>query len=183
MSHSLIIGVTESGKTTFARVLARQLAKKKQNVIVYDPVGTQTMGGGWPESAFIFDNEQDFWKYIGRDDVGHSHVFVDEGGDLFNLSKPENHWLLTRGRHYGFFVYLICQRPKMVAPSVRHQCGTCYMFRLAMSDATEISKDYGHEWPLDNAQLDAGDYYTLHSGRLKFERANIFTILKRKGPK
>lgn len=179
MSHSLIIGVTESGKTTLARSLARNLAKRKQNVIVYDPVRTPTAGGDWPKSAVIFDDEREFWKYLNRDDVGHSHIFVDEAGDLFNMAKPENFWLLTRGRHYGFFVYCMCQRPKMIAPSVRFQCATCYMFRLAHSDASEISKDFGHEWPIDNAPLDTGDFLTLHSGSVKVERANIFNIIER----
>jgi DNA polymerase III delta prime subunit len=188
LSHSLIIGVTESGKTTLARALARELAGKKQTVIVYDPVGTITAGGGWPESAKIFQDEKEFWKYLDRDDIGHAHIFVDEAGDLFNLSKRENYWLLTRGRHFGFFVYMICQRPTMIAPSARTQAATCYMFRLANSDAKEICADMGHDWPLSDKdietgeylQLDQGDFYVLHSGRVEYERENIFKILNPK---
>ena len=184
--HTLIAGVTESGKTTLARSIARELAKRKQNVIVLDPVGTKTKGGGWPESAVVFEESTEFWKYIHRDDVGHSHVFIDEAGDEFNLSKRENFWLLTRGRHYGLFVYLICQRPKMVAPSVRGQCSRGYMFRLAWEDANEMSRDFGHSWPFgyldksggyhEEKELDKGDFFTLYSGQVRKTRANVFAL-------
>lgn len=193
MSHTLIVGVTESGKTTLAREIARELATKKQNVIVYDPVGTATKGGGWPKEAKVFTEEAEFWKYINRDDVGHAHVFVDEAGDMFNMSKPGNHWLLSRGRHYGFFVFMICQRPTMIAPTTRTQASTCYMFRLATTDAKAICADWGHDWPLPDPMqtegngefiaLDTGDFFTLHSGSVKYERANVFAILQpRKEP-
>jgi energy-coupling factor transporter ATP-binding protein EcfA2 len=184
MSHTLIVGVTQSGKTTLARHIARQLAKRKQNIIVLDPVGTLTAGGGWPESAVIFSEESEFWKYIDRDDVGHAHVFIDESGDVLNLSRPENHWILRKGRHYGLFVYMIAQRPTMIAPNCRTQAGICYMFRLATSDAKEICADMGHNWPPENfdeksefVALDTGDFYTLHSGSVKVERANVFTLI------
>jgi DNA helicase HerA-like ATPase len=185
--HTIISGVTESGKTTLARMLARNFAGQGQNVIVYDPVGTGTLGGGWPESAVVFSDEEEFLSYVARDDVTHSHVFIDEAGDVFNLSKRHNMWLLTRGRHFGLYCYLICQRPKMVAPSARSQCSRAYMFRLAHEDASEISRDFGHSWPyktqknIPEKELDKGDFFVLYSGSVNKSRANIFSLLNSKG--
>jgi len=112
-------------------------------VIVFDPVMTPTAAGYWPESAVIFDDETEFFEYLIRDDVSGAHVFIDEAGDVFNLSKSYNNWLLTRGRHFGFSVFLIAQRPKMLAPTVRNQCGRAYIFRLAKDDLKEIGADFG----------------------------------------
>ena len=185
--HAIICGVTESGKTTLARALSRRMCAEKQNVIVYDPVGTATYGGEWGKSAVVFNDPQKFWGYISRDDVHHAHVFIDEAGDIFHLGARENFWLLTRGRHFGFQVYLISQRPKMIAPSARAQCGVAYMFRLAKDDAKEICADFGHDWPFRDAEskqkitvkeLDKGDFYTLYSGAIGKNRSNIFQILK-----
>jgi len=177
--HTLICGVTQSGKTTMAHSMARHFARLKHRIIVYDPVGTGTAAGTWPESAIVFSDEQEFFEYLARDDVSHAHVFIDEAGDIFNATKRENLWLLTRGRHFGFTVYLICQRPKMVLPSARHQCGIAYVFRLAYDDMKEIGKDYGFN-DLDKISLDTGDFLMLVSGTSHYSSGNVFKLLRRK---
>jgi len=128
--HTLICGVTMSGKTTLAHKFAHELAAQGQTIIVYDPVMTPTAAGSWPPNALLFDDENQFFDYLVKDEVNKAHVFIDESGDVFNLSKPWNFWLLTRGRHFGFSVFLIAQRPKMLAPTVRNQCGRAYVFSL-----------------------------------------------------
>lgn len=173
--HTLICGVTMSGKTTLAHKLARFLSEKGQRIIVYDPVGTKTAAGHWPASAIVFDNEDEFFDYLVRDDVNHAHVFIDESGDLFNLSRRENLWLPTRGRHFGFSLYFICQRPKMIAPSVRNQCGYAYVFRLMQDDMRMIGGDYGFN-DLDKISLDTGDFLALRSGTSQYTRGNVFTL-------
>jgi DNA helicase HerA-like ATPase len=178
--HSLICGVTESGKTTLAHSIARGVSKQGQNVIVYDPVGTLTYDGkqSWPANAVIFDDEDLFFAYLNEPHVNHSHVFVDEAGDIFPVGKRENMWVLTRGRHFGFSVYAICQRPKLISPSARSQCSAAYIFRLAEADLDEIGKDFGHS-NLKSYTLDKGDFIMLRSGRSSINRANIFQLLKK----
>jgi len=175
--HTLICGVTESGKTTLARALARGVKKAGQNLIVYDPVLTETVGGGWPDGAILFNDEEAFFEYLARDDVAGAHVFIDEAGDLFNLGKRHNFWLLTRGRHFGLHVYLIAQRPKMLAPTARTQCGKGYIFRLSPDDMREVLADFGHGPQAVKKELDKGDFVTLYSGQASISRANIFTLL------
>lgn len=166
-----------SGKTTLARLIARDLRRRKQAVVVYDPVGTATAGGDWGKDTYITDDEETLWDVIAHSRSPAVHVFIDEAGDLFNLQRKENHWLLTRGRHMGFIVYLITQRPKMVAPSVRSQCGRCYMFRLATEDADEIGRDFGHS-NLSRESLDRGDYLVLDSGARDYSRLRLPYHLK-----
>lgn len=173
--HTLICGVTQSGKTTIAHKFAAELAKRKQNIIVFDPVMTPTAAGYWPESAKIFDDENEFFDYLIRDDVNGAHIFIDEAGDIFNLSKSWNFWLLTRGRHFGFSVFLIAQRPKMLAPTVRNQCGRAYVFRLAKDDLKEIGADFGFS-DLHKIELDKGDFLMLDSGSASFSRGNVFKL-------
>jgi DNA helicase HerA-like ATPase len=177
--HTLICGVTESGKTTLAHALAGKLADSGARIIVYDPVGTKTSAGNWPESAILFDDETALFDYLSRDDVHSAHVFVDEAGEIFNLGKRENFWLLTRGRHFGFHVILIAQRPKMLPPTVRTQCARGYLFRMSPDDAAEILGDFGHRPKILGAPLDKGDFYILDSGQASIKRANIFNLLKK----
>lgn len=184
MTHTLFTGVTQSGKTTMARHFCRQFDKMGQRTIVYDPVGTITAGGDWPERSVKFDDPEEFMEYVNRDDVYHAHIFVDEAGDHFGVSDKDNHWLFRRGRHKGFILYPIAQRPKMLAPNVRTQCGKAYVFRLAKDDANEVGADFGHS-NLHNiiTTLDVGDYIMLTSGSPEIKRGNIFNQLGRKPAK
>lgn len=175
--HTLICGVTQSGKTTLARMLARTFEQLGHSVIVFDPLGTQTVGGNWGTSAIVIESRDDFLEYISRDEIIHAHVFVDEAHEIFALTCPENFWLLTRGRHFGLNIYAITQRPKLIAPTCRLQCGRCYMFRLGADDARELGADFGHSG-LEKISLDTGDFLCLNSGSAKYSRANVFHLLK-----
>lgn len=173
--HTLICGVTMTGKTTLARKISRGLLARGHRVIVRDPLGTATAGGGWGDGAVIFGPGEDaaFWDYVARDDVSGAHIFIDEAGDFFGVGDKDNFWLLTRGRHFWLQVYLLCQRPKMLAPTVRSQCGYLYFFRLSRDDTKEIVQDFGHDAAVFEP-LDTGDYYMLVSGSSAIARGNVF---------
>lgn len=174
--HALICGVTQSGKTTLAHAMAHELANAGLRIIVYDPVGTETLRGKWPDNSVMFSDEQEFFEYLARDDVNNAHVFIDEAGDVFTAQKRENLWLLTRGRHFGFSVYMIAQRPKMILPSARSMAGICYMFRLAADDQRELGRDFGFSG-LDKINLDRGDFIVLESGLSDYQTGNVFSLL------
>ena len=175
--HALICGVTESGKTTLARALAHSFSRQGQNIIVYDPVNTGTAAGGWPENAISFDDPEKFFAYLEHPEVSHAHVFVDEAGDIFNAQNRQYLWLLSRGRHYGFSVYMICQRPKMILPTARSMAAVAYVFRLAQEDMREVGADFGHSNLHKKHELDTGDFLILNSGRRMYSQGNIFKML------
>ena len=175
--HCLYVGVTQSGKTTLARAVSRQLRTQKINVAVFDPMGTATAGGDWGEGVFIFSNEEEFLQWIYSEDAVNFHVFIDEAHKILGHTCNENFWMLTEGRHFFLTLHLMTQRPKKLHPDVRHNCGRCYMFRLSKSDRSEIGADYGFD-DLDKISLDKGDFVILNSGTSEFSRANIFNLLE-----
>lgn len=156
--------------------MAQMLANSGERIIVYDPVGTATSRGTWPASAVLFSDEHEFFEYIARDDVNNAYIFIDEAGDIFTAQKRENLWLLTRGRHFGFSVFMIAQRPKMILPSARSMVGACYMFRLSADDQRDIGRDFGHNG-LDKINLDRGDFIMVISGASAFDRGNVFSLV------
>lgn len=174
--HALICGVTQSGKTTLARAFARAAEKAGHNVIVYDPVGTGTAGGDWPASAIVFEDPDEFIAYMNHPDVMNAHVFIDEADEIFSMSDRANFWLPKKGRHFHLQIYMISQRPKMIAPTARTQVGICYMFRLAVDDARELAADFGFS-DIHKISLDTGDFVVLHSGSAQTSRANVFQLL------
>lgn len=172
--HTLYTGVTKSGKTTLARMMARQLFSKGHLVIVYDPLRTATMGGDWGTAEIYIDA----WQFLARVQdpaLGKCHLFIDEAHHLLGHEMRENFWLLTEGRHYGYFLHLITQRPNKLHPDVRTSCETCYMFRLAQDDAKSIGNDYGHSY-IHKENLDKGDFLVLNSGSSAISRGNVFNL-------
>lgn len=176
--HSLFVGVTLSGKTTLARAVSRALRSRGQSVIVFDPMRTPTAGGDWGEGAHIFDQEEAFLTMMGDDRVMRAHIFVDEADMVFNHARRENFWMLTRGRHYGFEMNLISQRPKLLHPTCRDQCTRMYMFRLPINDRVELGRDKGHDH-FAEYDLDAGEFLVANSASREIARGNVFQLLKK----
>lgn len=171
--HVLIAGVTGTGKTTLAHELSQRFAREGHRVIVYDPVLTKTAAGTWPDSAVLFDEQDAFFEYLSRPDVHSAHVFVDEAGEVFSIGQRENFWVLTRGRHYNLHVYMIVQRPKMIAPSARTQARRGYIFRLSPDDMDDIGADFGFSG-VGKIVLDKGQFLVLDTGTVCIKRASIF---------
>ena len=175
--HSAYIGVSQSGKTTLARAMARGLSDAGHRVVVYDPLGTPTLGGAWGDKAELYEDVDLFMDLMHSDDFGNAHVFIDEAHHIFSHTQKENLWILTQGRHYGLNVNLLTQRPTKVHPDARTNCGRCYMFRLAFDDVKAIGNDYGHS-DLHKINLDKGDFLVLNSGSSEFSRANVFNLVQ-----
>ena len=179
MEHAIYTGVTQSGKTTLARHASRTLLSHKAKVAVYDPMLTDTLGGGWGEGALIFNDPESFLDWVHSDESNHHIIFVDEAHHIFSHEQKEHLWMLTQGRHYGMYFNLITQRPKKIHPDARTNCPRCYVFRLAQDDVKDIAADYGFS-NLHRISLDRGDFLALNAGSAEFSRANVFQLLQRK---
>jgi DNA helicase HerA-like ATPase len=176
MAHTLYTGITESGKTTLARYIARMAQQNKQQVFVFDPVGTQTAGGGWGDRAIIYDDFEAFMDAVEQTPITHAHLFIDEAMEHFGVGDKENHWLATRGRHKHLVCHFIAQRPKMLAPNVRTQCTTGYIFRLSPDDMDTVGEDYGHG-NLSRFSLESGQFLKLTTKSSKIEASTLDKVI------
>lgn len=179
--HVLYAGVSQSGKTTLARHHARLLDRAGHELAVYDPVGTATAGGDWPERAQRFDSPHALlaWLEKHRADPEHPvYVFVDESADVFGHSQRDAHWVPRRIRHQWIYLRLLSQRPKMLPPDVRSQCGHAYVFRLASEDMRMVLSDFGHDLKdVPGETLDTGDFLLLVSGSSTIDSDNVFDLV------
>lgn len=181
--HVLYCGVTMTGKTTLAREHASILAKAKHHIVVYDPVGTDTANGNWPEGIEVITDPVEFHEKIEDledDDPDPEHptfFFVDESADIFGHSETHAHWIARRIRHSEVYLRMIAQRPNMLHPSVRTQCSYVYMLRLSKDDARIICGDMGHGAEVYAEVLDKGDCLLLTSGSSQVERFNVFQLV------
>ncbi len=171
-AHVAFYGVTMSGKTTAARQYSRAFCRARIPVVVFDPVGTSTMGGDWGDGAVIYSDAGAFQEYIHSGRLRPCKLFIDEASAIFSHEQKHNFWLAERGRHYGIQLFTITQRPMRIHPTVRDQHNEVYMFRLKSSDLAVIGADFGFD--LGDIRLDSGDYIHLKSGSSRYEIGNVF---------
>lgn len=180
--HVLYTGVTMTGKTTLAREHASILHKAKYDLVVYDPVGTDTANGNWPEDITVLHTPEEFHEWIEDNEETYDpehpcFLFVDEAADIFGHSETHAHWIGRKIRHSYIYLRMMCQRPNMMHPSVRTQCSYVYMLRLSQTDARLICADMGHGTEVSNTVLDKGDCLLLTSGSADTEQFNVFELV------
>lgn len=150
-TRTLITGASDSGKSYYAMTRARELARAGYYNIVYSPIR-----GDWDGEycerhtelvPFMRRLEQlitaiEDIKSKSPEAVVPVAVWVDEADEVLSISDRGNYWLLKKGRHYFPQIFVITQRPKMVAPTARGQCNELVAFTLKSEDASELGKDF-----------------------------------------
>jgi energy-coupling factor transporter ATP-binding protein EcfA2 len=158
MAHSLILGQTESGKTTLAKRLSKILHESGEPVIVLDPLNDP----GWFAGYKTSDPEQflqAFWKSRG------CHAFIDEAGDMVGRFDDTMRKTATRGRHWGHSCYYLSQRGAMVDTTVRAQCRHLFLFTSSIDDCKILAKEFNKPELLQAVDLPQGHYF--HAARFQ----------------
>jgi hypothetical protein len=147
--HTLILGITESGKTTYAKALASELLRKRP-VAVCDP-----MGDTWPSECVTSDVDELIARLKRSREC---FAFVDESGRAFARHCPNDprDWLATQSRHLGHSVLFLAQRPIQIPRTVRDQCPRLVLFRVAPPDAKMLQDEFPHEAIADAPRLRQG---------------------------
>lgn len=160
MPHVSLTGMTESGKTTLAKAIASEQRKNGRGVIVLDPLGSK-----W-DCDFQTTDQAEFLRVVWANQD--CDVFVDEAGDAIGHYDKLMQKLATQGRHYavrngtyggGHNCYFICQRAKMISPTVRTQCRILFAFNQALEDAEVLAREYGYPELLECPRLAQGEYF------------------------
>jgi len=121
--HHLILGMTESGKTTHGKALSKEYRSQGIETIVLDP----NCDPGWQASFQTADpNEflRVFWKSKS------CAVFIDEGAEVAGRYDTAMQITATKGRHWGHNVHYVCQGATGLAPIIRGQCSRLSLFTM-----------------------------------------------------
>lgn len=156
MAHVLILGQTQSGKTSLATAMADQYRGKVNGVVVYDPIGSST----WTKSsAHVFSDPNDFMSHCRNS--RRCVIFIDEYGLAAAKAKDRGVDLLplaTTIRHWGHRTHFIAQRYTMIPPTVRDQCSYLYAFRLSKKDSEFMAAEFVDDDLLEISDLERGQY-------------------------
>ena len=140
--HRAIVGVTRSGKTTLAQVLAAGLHSRGRFVGVFDPRSTprQWKCDVWTRSPYELlawaqaHNSRSVGKPI--------YLFWDEWGAYVGRGTKRAEpfkWLGTTSRHNGQTQVVIAQAWRDIDPTLREQVDQVYAFCTAHRSAAMLA--------------------------------------------
>lgn len=152
MGHSLIAGISESGKTTLAIELCNYYNSIKVPTIVLDPIVDQR----WVCSYKTADKEKFLWTAQNNLSCA---IFIDESAEMIGHYHNEMFWLATRSRHLGHNVHFISQRVKSISKTVRDQCRHLFLFNSSIDDCIDLSKEFNRAELRNAVDLKQGEYY------------------------
>lgn len=161
MTHVLILGMTESGKTTLAKAMANQYKANGTPVIVCDPLHDP----GW-NADFVTGDAREFLAVAERNKS--CALFLDESGETVGRYNDEMFWLATRARHYGHKSHFVTQRGMQLGKIVRDQCRHLFCFCVSFDDAKLLANEYNKPQLKEAHTLKQFEYfYTSRFGDLK----------------
>jgi hypothetical protein len=169
MAHGLIIGQTESGKTTWAKQLARRVSGDGFGVLVLDPLEDPQ----WVEIAHFVTS--DVYLFLKTAKASRKcFLIVDEAAENCGHRDYHSQWCATRSRHWGHSAFFISQRYTQISPTIRNQCRYLIMFNTSAIDSAEMAKEFGKKELLDGPTLPQFVFYqtsrfgSIYKGKIEF---------------
>lgn len=166
MAHGLICGMTESGKSTLAKRLSAELIAAGITVLVLDPI----QDPGWHTQYATADQSQFLqWYWNSRSCV----AFIDESGEAVGRYNDVMNRTATKGRHWGHSNFYIAQEATQIAPLVRGQCSSLYLFTSAAKEGERMAAEFNAPELLQCTTLPRGQYFK--AGRFQpVQRGRVF---------
>lgn len=178
--HVLIAGMTDSGKSTLAKMLCRAYRARGIDVLVLDP----TRADDWGATYQTHDVDE-FLRVYWHADTSNCMAFFDESGVSIGHYDKRAQEPATMGRKKGCINHFIVQRLAQISPNVRGMCSELYLFRCAKSDARDLANEFNCDelanagslaMPNDGTNRGA-EYFHLRSGG-QVQRKNLFKPIK-----
>lgn len=152
MAHSLILGMTESGKTTLAKALAKNYQQEGIKVLVLDPLSDPDWGADFQTS-----NQDEFLEVYWNSK--RCMAFIDEAGESVGRYNKVMEKTATRGRHWGHSNHYISQRGTQIAATIRDQCSNLFLFTSSLKDCKIHSEEWNKKELLNGSSLKQGEFY------------------------
>jgi hypothetical protein len=152
--HSLILGMTESGKSTLAKIFAAGFKRRGVKVAVLDPLKYED----W-EADFLTDDSDTFLAHAKRETK--TVLFIDESSQAIGRYNVPMEWLVTQSRHWGHTAYVISQFWTQLPPVVRGQCAKVYLFACDKDSAEKVAAAFNEPALLQLEKFRPGKFFVV----------------------
>lgn len=171
MPHTLIVGVTESGKSTYAKLVCEGLKSRGFPTAVLNPYGDPT----W-KADFQTANADELLEYCRQ--PFKKAVFLEEADCL--AKEPRFNWFTCAGRHAGCQIWVVAQRLQMLSPALRNNCTESVVFCSETVDTQILANRYREPLLAKVGRFRKGQFFILSQfadtriGLLDFAKRQVY---------
>lgn len=171
--HIYIIGMTESGKTTLAKSLCKDLKARGFSTSVLDPLKDPS----W-DCDYITDNALEFLEHAKTE--RQRFLFVDEGGEAIGRYNKDMEWLATQSRHYGHSCVFISQSITQTSTIIRQQCSKVFAFACGSKQTELLAEEYRDDDLKQLGKIPQGEFFIIDRftacvrGRVDFSTGAVY---------
>jgi len=151
--HSLVVGMTESGKSLLVKRMCKKWSVQKKGILVLDPLGDDWVCDWQTDDPDLFNQA----VYDSRNCV----CICDECSNYLQNSDREYHWWGTQSRHKGHDFFFITQRANQLAVNVRTQAKRLYMFHSSLKDCETLRNEWNRAELMNGHLLKQFQYYKV----------------------
>ncbi len=149
--HVLILGITETGKTTLAFKIAAMQKQKGRPILVLDPDKRRE----W-NADFITADPEEFLEVC---KVNQScALFIDESGQTIGRYAGSMQWVATNSRKWGHKAHFISQRATQIDVLMRTQCSNLFLFKQSVNDSKILAQEFVCPQLMEACNLKKGEY-------------------------
>jgi hypothetical protein len=171
--HNLVVGMTTSGKSFFCKLLIPRFKSKGLRTAVLDPLHSQD----W-NADFQTADPAEFlrWSKANKSCM----LFLDEGAESVGRYNESMQWFATQARHWGHQSFFISQGCVQMAPIVRQQCTTAYVFACGERQTEMLAEEWREPTLRNVARIGKGEFFIVHRfkelrmGRIDFEARSVY---------
>lgn len=139
MPHTLVNGLPQSGKSTWAQLHCRLIGSRVARTCVFNPYGAS----GWRTTIPPFDDPEDLLNFL-EGQKAPTFTYVEEAG--ISLGRdPRWHLITNASHHWGNYTYLITQDPTMLHPVLRRGCDSLITFATVPASAELLAEQFGDD--------------------------------------
>ena len=159
----LILGSSESGKSTIAKILIEQYKNfTDRKILVCDPMGYE-----WENADFVTQDSDELLEKAQK--LENCLLFIDEAGKSIGRYPKGKTWFTDASRHNFHSVIICAHRSVHVSRDMIPHFNVFYLLSQTKKDAVELSED------LNDEKIKEIQFYK----RLQFMRFQRFTEPKR----
>lgn len=170
--HTLIVGMTGSGKSSLAKIMAQKAKAAGALILCLDPKNDPGFC-----ADFSTTDPAKFQREVTRAAGEKTLVIVDESADTIGNYAGVMCRIATMNRELAHRAIFITQRGAALDKNIVLNCGNVFVFRSSGRDCKTLCDDLGKKQVYEALEFDRGEYlYIPAYGQVR--RGSIFTISK-----
>lgn len=151
--HTVIAGMTGTGKSTLAKAIARTGKSEGMEILVLDPYNDRQFH---EITKHVYTDSFEFYDTVMQSQ--NCVVIADECGETLR-KNPGFDALATMTRKKGHLMVFCCQRYVQMTVTLRTQCSKVYAFRQSKKDCVLLVEDFGDDKLMECTNLKRGYFY------------------------